>query len=98
MRNEEFAAGQPSDDLTDDQKKVIDFAKRTYRYPGAREEAILSEFGYRGTTFFRKLNDLLDHPAAMAYDPQTINRYRRTVDAGLTKWGHRPRYSDGGNA
>ena len=83
MRSEEFAAGQPADDLSEDQKRVIDFAKRQYRYPGKQEEDMLQTFGYRGTTFFRKLNDLLDHPKALEYDPVTINRYRRIRESRM---------------
>jgi hypothetical protein len=94
MRNEEFGAGVPQEGLTEDQKKILDFAGRTYNHPGKQHEDILTEFGYRPTTFYRRLNDLLDNPHAAEYAPQTVNRHRRIVDAGLTKWGRQPRYSD----
>lgn len=94
MRNEEFAAGQPQPGLTDDDKRILDFAGRTYQHPGKKEEDILTEFGYRGTTFYRKLHTLLDNPHAMAYAPQTVKRHQRIVDSGLTKWGRQPRFSE----
>lgn len=77
MRSEEFAAGQPSEDLPDEHKKILDFAKKTYRHPGKQQEDMMTEFGYYGTTFFRKLNQIIDNPKALEYDAPTVNRYRR---------------------
>ena len=94
MRNEEFAAGQPSDDLSDHQKQILDFAGKTYNHPGKQEEDIRTQFGYSGTTFWRRMSDMLSNPKAMEYAPGTVNRYRRVVDQRLTHWGHQPRYSD----
>lgn len=70
--------------LLPEEKALLDFAARHYRFAGAREEAIRTELGMSSTTFWRKVNDLLDDPAALAYDPVTVNRYRRIVDAGTT--------------
>lgn len=69
--------------LTDDQKAIIDFAARWWKYAGAQEQAIRDDFEISGTRFWQLLNDLLDEPAALAYDPQTINRYRRLRDQRL---------------
>lgn len=96
MRNDEFRAGTPEEGLSDHEKSIIDFAGKTYRYPGKQEQDILDQFGYRATTYFRRLNTLLDNPHAEAYAPTTIHRYRRIVDDGLTKNGRQPRYSDPG--
>lgn len=93
-RNEDFAAGQPDPGLSADQRKILDFAGRSYNNRGEQEEAILTEFGYRGTTFFRRLNDLLTNPAAAEYAPETVRRHQEVVDAGLTKWGRKPRYAE----
>lgn len=82
-RNEEFVAGQPSGELSDEQRKILDFAGRDFPTPGHREEAILTEFGYRGTTYFRRLNDLLGHPKAMEYAPNVIKRHMATIERGL---------------
>lgn len=64
-------------ELLPHEKAIIDFAKRTYRYPGKQEQDMKDELGMNATTFWRKLNDLLDRPEALAYDPSTVNRYRR---------------------
>ena len=85
MRSEEFAAGTPSDDLPDEHKRIIDFAKKTYNHPGKQQEDMMSEFGYYGTTFFRKLNQIIDDPKAAEYDPVTVNRYRRMREGNRAK-------------
>lgn len=64
-------------DLTDLERRLLDFAGRWYRYTGAQEQAMLDEFGMSGTTYWRKVNVLLDDPAALAYAPGTVNRLRR---------------------
>lgn len=65
------------DTLNDTEKQIIDFAARWWKYAGAQEQAIRDTFDVGGTRFWQQLNDLLDRPAALAYDPVTINRYRR---------------------
>lgn len=94
-RNEDFAVGSIQEHgLSDHDMKILDFAGRTYNHPGKQHEDLLTEFGFGPTTFYRKLSTLLEDPHAMAYAPQTVNRHRRMVDEGLTRWGRQPRYSD----
>jgi len=63
--------------LTDLDRQLLDFAGCWYRYAGAQEQDILDTFGFRATTYWRKINDLLDRPEALAYAPVTVNRLRR---------------------
>lgn len=81
-RTEEFASGQPKTGLSDQDREVLDFAKQWWKYPGARHEALLEKFDYGPTTFFQKLNRIIDDPAAMEHDAQTVNRYRRIREQG----------------
>jgi hypothetical protein len=64
-------------DLTDHERAILRFAARTWRYPGARDEAIIEEFGISPTRWAQQLNALLDDPAALAADPVLVNRLRR---------------------
>lgn len=64
-------------DLSDLDRQLLDFAGRWYRYTGAQEQAMRDEFGMSATTYWRKVNGLLDDPAALAYAPTTVNRLRR---------------------
>lgn len=64
-------------DLTDDEKAMLDFAARWYRFPGAQEQAMRDELGMSATTYWRKVNDLIDRPEALAYAPTAVSRLRR---------------------
>lgn len=85
MRAEEFGAGAPDDGLSDHDKAVIDFAKTAPRLAGTRVNAIREQFNYGETTYFMKLNRLLDDPKAMEYDPHTIQRYQRIREDRMVK-------------
>lgn len=63
--------------LTDSDKAILDFAARWYRLPGAHAEAVGAELGLSETTYWRKVNDLLERPEALAYAPTTVKRLRR---------------------
>ena len=63
--------------LTDADKALLDFAGRWYRFPGAREQAMRDELGMSATTYWRKVNDLIDNPEALRYAPVTVRRLRR---------------------
>lgn len=63
--------------LTELDRRLLDFAARWYRYAGKQEQDIRDLFGMSATTYWRKVNDLLDQPAALAYAPTTVNRLRR---------------------
>lgn len=82
-RTDDFAAGQPNNnELSDGDKDILDFAKKFYKYRGAQENDILEKFGLSGTQYWMKVNRIIDDPAAMKHDAQTVNRYRRIREAG----------------
>lgn len=63
--------------LTDCEKALLDFAARWYRFPGAQEQAMRDELDLSATTYWAKVNHLIDRPEALAYAPTTVNRLRR---------------------
>jgi len=63
--------------LTDSDRAILDFAARWYRYPGAQDQAMRDELGIGPTTYWRKANDLIDRPEALAYAPSTVKRLQR---------------------
>lgn len=63
--------------LTDLERDLLDFAGLWWRYAGAQEQEIRDRFDLSGTAYWRKVNDLLDRPEALAYAPATVNRLRR---------------------
>jgi hypothetical protein len=65
------------DELTEQERAILDFEKHWWRRPGAKEQAIRETFDLSPTRYYQLLNALLDRPAAVAYDPALINRLRR---------------------
>lgn len=65
-------------DLTDTETRMLSFEQgRWWKYAGAKESAILVEFGMSATLYYRRLNALIDRPEALAHDPLTVRRLRR---------------------
>ncbi|MFF7675177.1 DUF3263 domain-containing protein [Actinacidiphila glaucinigra] len=70
----------PADGLTEQDRAVLDIARRAWAGPGAKERAIRERLGISPTRYYQLLNALLDDPRALAHDPVTVNRLRRTRD------------------
>ena len=81
----DFAEGYSHPPLTDHDKRVLDFGKKWFKTPGARMEAVLSEFGMSETSYFTKLNSLRSHPEAREYAPDVLNRADRAVELSQEK-------------
>ncbi|MDO8308544.1 MAG: DUF3263 domain-containing protein [Actinomycetota bacterium] len=63
--------------LTDQEKAILDFAGRTYRFTGKQEADMILELDLQPTTYWRKVNDLIERQEALAYAPMTVHRLRR---------------------
>lgn len=74
-KNEEFKKGHSP--LTDQDKAILDFEKRNYKYEGQKTSAAKEELGLTGPQYFQRLNDLIDHPGALEHSPVIVNRLRR---------------------
>lgn len=59
--------------------EVLEFARAWWKYPGRKEAVILERFGISGTRYTQRLMALLDHPQAMAYDPDLVRRLKGTT-------------------
>ncbi|GAA1138156.1 DUF3263 domain-containing protein [Nocardioides aquiterrae] len=68
-------------ELTDRDREILDFERQWWRYPAAKETAILEKFDLTATRYYQVLNALIDQPAAAAYDGQLVGRLRRIRDA-----------------
>jgi hypothetical protein len=68
-------------ELTDQDRAVLDVARRQWVGPGAKERAIRERLDLSPTRYYQLLNALLDDPRALAHDPVTVNRLRRTRDS-----------------
>jgi hypothetical protein len=58
-------------------RDILDFERTWWTRPGPKHRAIRECLGISGTRYYRLLNDLLDDPDALQYDPMTVKRGRR---------------------
>jgi hypothetical protein len=59
---------------------LLDFERRNWRSPGAKEEAIRVELELSAARYYQLLNAVIDSPAALRHDPMLIRRLRRLRD------------------
>jgi Protein of unknown function (DUF3263) len=78
--------------LSEREKRILEFERQWWRYAGAKEQAIRDSFDLSATRYYQLLNGLLDNPAAMAHDPMLVKRLRRLRQTrGRARTGGRPR-------
>jgi hypothetical protein len=63
--------------LTENQREILDFERRWWRQPGAKEQAIRENFKISPTRYYQTLNAILDLPEAVGYDPTLVHRLLR---------------------
>lgn len=71
------------DPLTDIEMQMLDMEREWWAYAGRKEAAIADRFGMSAVRYYQRLNDLLAQPAALAYDPLTVNRLQRITTGGF---------------
>ena len=67
----------PAEPLSDQDMRILAFERRWWRYPGAKEQAIREIFSVPATRYYQLLNELIDRPEALAFDPLLVKRLRR---------------------
>ena len=66
--------------LTDRDRAILDFERSWWREPGKKELAIRERFDLSTTRYYEILNELLDAPEALEYEPLVVRRLRRVRD------------------
>jgi hypothetical protein len=66
--------------FTDRDKAILDFERSWWTESGPKEVAIRERFDLSPTRYYQILNELLEAPEAMAYDPLVVRRLRRLRD------------------
>ncbi len=65
------------EDLTQRDIEILDFERSWWKHAGVKEQAIKERFDMSATRYYQLLNELLEHPAAMAHDPILVKRLKR---------------------
>ena len=63
--------------LSDLEMRILAFERSWWRQPGAKEREILEVLGMPATRYYQVLNELIDRPEALAFDPALVMRLRR---------------------
>ncbi|WP_294567536.1 DUF3263 domain-containing protein [uncultured Arthrobacter sp.] len=67
--------------LTDTELAILDLERESYRYPAAKETAIVERFGWSAVRYYQALHALIDRAEAEAHDPVTVRRLVRLREA-----------------
>jgi hypothetical protein len=62
--------------LSERDVRVLAFERGTWRTAGAKEQAIADVLGITATRYYQLLNDLIDRPEALKFDPALVKRLR----------------------
>ncbi len=72
-----FANQDPSSELSERDRGILEFERQWWKYAGAKEQAVRSLFDMSATRYYQILNGLIDTPQALAFDPMLVKRLRR---------------------
>jgi hypothetical protein len=67
----------PVELLTELDLRILAFERSWWRSPGAKEREILDALGMSPTRYYQLLNELIDRPEAVQFDPALVARLRR---------------------
>lgn len=60
--------------LTEQQREILAFEKKFFKFAGVKERAIAQELGLTPVQYYQQVSALLDHPAAYAAEPMLVSR------------------------
>lgn len=67
----------PAGALSERDQRIIVFERQWWKFEGSKEQAIRDEFGFSPTRYYQLLNELIERPEALVFDPMTVKRIRR---------------------
>ena len=63
--------------MTDLERAILDFEAQWWQRRGNKEAEVVRRFEMSAIRYAQKLNQILDNPEALAYNPILVNRLRR---------------------
>jgi hypothetical protein len=66
--------------LTERDREMLALERLWWQYAGAKEQTVREKFGVSMTTYYARLNRLVEREDAMAFDPLLVKRLRRLRD------------------
>ena len=74
--------------------RILAFERRVWRSPGAKELEIRETFAISATRYYQLLNELIDQPEAVAFDPVLVKRLRARRSRRARRRSVRPADAD----
>jgi hypothetical protein len=65
------------EELDAQDKRILDFERSWWKHAGVKEQAIKEHFEMSATRYYQILNEVLEKPAALSYDPILVKRLKR---------------------
>ena len=62
--------------LSERDMRLLAFERGTWRTAGGKEQAIVEVLGISATRYYQLLNELIDSPDALKFDPVLVKRLR----------------------
>jgi Protein of unknown function (DUF3263) len=62
--------------LSERDMRLLAFERGTWRTAGAKEQDIMEVLGISATRYYQLLNELIDSPDALKFDPVLVKRLR----------------------
>ena len=62
--------------LSERDMRLLDFERGIWRSAGAKEQGIADVLGITATRYYQLLNELIDSPEALKFDPVLVKRLR----------------------
>jgi len=70
-------AVEPAAELSERQQAMLEFERTWWTINDSREQQVRARFSCSTEDYYHELNQLLDHPGALAFDPLVVRRLRR---------------------
>lgn len=84
--------------LSEREMRVLAFERSWWREQGAKEQAVADTLGLSPTRYYQLLNELIDRPEALRFDPVLVKRLRRQRDRRRQMRSSPPGQGEGGAA
>ena len=62
--------------LSERDMRILAFERRGWRSPGVKEQAMAEVLDLPATRYYQLLNELIDTPEALQFDPSLVKRLR----------------------
>ena len=85
-------------ELSERDMRILAFERRGWRSAGVKEQAMAEVLEMPATRYYQLLNELIDRPEAMAFDPVLVKRLRAQRTRRQRIRSARPKGSKGSSA